>query len=71
VFSTAIFIAYESQSILKTNFLWRGVSSVVFIMVGLFLFGEKLMPNQIVGILVIIAGSFLVALDGGKIKDTE
>jgi drug/metabolite transporter (DMT)-like permease len=71
VFSTAIFIAYESQSILKTNFLWRGVSSVVFIMVGLFLFGEKVLPNQIVGILVIIAGSFLVALDGGKIKDTE
>ena len=66
VLSTAIFIAYEAQGIMKANFLWRGVSSVVFILAGLFLFGEKMFPNQIVGVLVIVAGSFLIAMDGGK-----
>ena len=66
VLSTLIFIAYEAEGILKANFLWRGISSVVFIITGLFLFGEKMIPNQIVGVLVIIAGSFLIAMDGGK-----
>jgi drug/metabolite transporter (DMT)-like permease len=60
VLSTAVYLAYEKGNILKTNFLWRGVSSVVFIVAGLFFFGEKIMPNQIV------AGSFLVAIDSGK-----
>jgi len=66
VLSTLIFIAYEAEGILKANFLWRGISSVIFIITGLFLFGEKMIPNQIVGVLVIIAGSFLIAMDGGK-----
>jgi drug/metabolite transporter (DMT)-like permease len=66
VLSTAVYLAYESNGIMKTNFLWRGVSSVVFILAGLFLFGEKMFPNQIVGVLVIVAGSFLIAMDGGK-----
>ena len=66
VLSTAVYLAYENGNILKTNFLWRGISSVVFIVAGLFFFGEKMFPNQIVGILVIVAGSFLVAMDGGK-----
>jgi len=66
VLSTAIFIAYEAEGIMKANFLWRGVSSVVFILTGLFFFGEKMFPNQIVGVLVIVAGSFLIAMDGGK-----
>jgi hypothetical protein len=66
VLSTAVYLAYEKGNILKTNFLWRGISSVVFIVAGLFFFGEKMMPNQIVGVLVIVAGSFLIAMDGGK-----
>ena len=66
VLSTAVYLAYEKGNILKTNFLWRGISSVVFIVAGLFFFGEKMMPNQIVGVLVIVAGSFLVAIDSGK-----
>jgi len=67
VLSTAVYIAYDqANGILKTSFLWKGISSVIFIIIGLFLFGEKMLPNQIVGILVIIAGSFLVAMDGGK-----
>ena len=39
------------------NFLWRAVSSVVFVLSGLFLFGEKVEVNQLVG-------SFLVSLEG-------
>jgi len=66
VLSTAVYLAYENGNVLKTNFLWRGISSVVFIVAGLFFFGEKMFPNQIVGVLVIVAGSFLVAMDGGK-----
>ena len=66
VLSTAVYLAYEGKDIIKTSFLWKGISSVVFIVAGLFFFGEKMFPNQIVGILVIIAGSFLVAMDGGK-----
>lgn len=66
VLSTLVYIAFEANGILKANFLWRGISSVVFILAGLFLFGEKMFPNQIVGVLIIVAGSFLIAMDGGK-----
>jgi drug/metabolite transporter (DMT)-like permease len=66
VLSTAVYLAYEGENIIKTSFLWRGISSVVFIVAGLLFFGEKMFPNQIVGVLVIVAGSFLIAMDGGK-----
>ena len=71
VLSTAVYLAYEGASIIKTNFLWRGISSVVFIVAGLLFFGEKMFPNQIVGVLVIVAGSFLIAMDGGKGGDDD
>jgi len=44
--------------------LWRAISSVVFVLSGLFLFGEKVEVNQLVGIGIIIAGSFLVSMNG-------
>jgi len=71
VLSTAVYLAYEGANIIKTSFLWRGISSVVFIVAGLLFFGEKMFPNQIVGVLVIVAGSFLIAMDGGKGGDDD
>jgi len=65
VLSALVYLSYEQGNVLKTNFLWRGVSSVVFVLSGLFLFGEKVAINQLVGIGIIIAGSFLVSMDGG------
>ena len=67
VLSTLVFLSYESANVLKTNFLWRGISSVVFVLSGLFLFGEKLEMNQLVGIGIIIAGSFLVSMDSSSL----
>jgi drug/metabolite transporter (DMT)-like permease len=64
VLSTMVYLAYEAGNVLKTSFLWRGISSVVFVLSGLFLFGEKMEINQIVGIGIIIAGSFLVSMGG-------
>jgi drug/metabolite transporter (DMT)-like permease len=64
VLSTLVYLSYESANVLKMNFLWRAVSSVVFVLSGLFLFGEKVEVNQLVGIGIIIAGSFLVSLEG-------
>jgi multidrug transporter EmrE-like cation transporter len=66
-----VYLAYEGANIIKTSFLWRGISSVVFIVAGLLFFGEKMFPNQIVGVLVIVAGSFLIAMDGGKGGDDD
>lgn len=64
VLSTLVYLSYESANVLKMNFLWRAVSSVVFVLSGLFLFGEKVEVNQLVGIGIIIAGSFLVSIEG-------
>jgi hypothetical protein len=64
VLSTLVYLSYESANVLKTNFLWRAISSVVFVLSGVFLFGEKVEVNQLVGIGIIIAGSFLVSMDG-------
>ena len=64
VLSTLVYLSYESANVLKTNFLWRGISSVIFVLSGLFLFGETLSVNQLVGIGIIIAGSFLVSMEG-------
>ena len=66
VLSTVVYLAYEAGNVLKTSFLWRGISSVVFVLSGLFLFGEKMEINQIVGIGIIIAGSFLVSIGGAE-----
>ena len=63
VLSTLVYLSYESANVLKTNFLWRAISSVVFVLSGVFLFGEKVEVNQLVGIGIIIAGSFLVSMD--------
>ena len=64
VLSTLVYLSYESANVLKTNFLWRAISSVVFVLSGVFLFGEKVEVNQLVGIGIIIAGSFLVSMGG-------
>jgi len=63
VLSTLVYLSYESANILKTNFLWRAISSVLFVLSGLFFFGEKVDMNQLLGIGIIIAGSFLVSMD--------
>jgi drug/metabolite transporter (DMT)-like permease len=61
VASALTYMSLEEQGIVKVSFLWKGISSVVFIAVGLMLFGETMDIHKFVGISAIIGGSFLLA----------
>ena len=47
------------------NCLWSGVSIIIILLVGYFLFKEKLNNRDITGIILIIAGIMLINWDGG------
>jgi drug/metabolite transporter (DMT)-like permease len=65
VLGSLFYFSIEKDNVVSTSFLWRGVSSVIFVGTGLFLFEEKLTVTQLMGILITIVGSFLVAKEGG------
>jgi len=65
VMGSLFYFSIEKDNIVSTSFLWRGISTIVFVLTGLFLFEEKLTNTQLIGILITIVGSFLVAKDGG------
>jgi len=65
VMGSLFYFSIEKENIVSTSFLWRGISTIVFVLTGLFLFEEKLTNTQLIGILITIVGSFLVAKDGG------
>lgn len=61
VASALTYMSLEEHGIVKMSFLWKGISSVVFVTVGLMLFGESMDFHKFVGIAAIIGGSFLLA----------
>ena len=66
VMGSLFYFSVEKDNIVSTSFLWRGISTIVFVGTGLFLFEEKLTVTQLIGILITIIGSFMVAKDGGS-----
>jgi drug/metabolite transporter (DMT)-like permease len=66
VMGSLFYFSVEKDNIVSTSFLWRGISTIVFVGTGLFLFEENLTVTQLIGILITIVGSFLVAKDGGS-----
>ena len=46
------------------NCLWSGVSIILILLVGYFLFNEKLNNRDITGIILIIIGIILINWDG-------
>ena len=65
VMGSLFYFSIEKDNIVSTSFLWKGISTIIFVGTGLFLFEEKLTVTQLMGILITIVGSFLVAKDGG------
>jgi len=61
ILSSLVFLSMEKNNSLTTSFLWKGVSAVAFVGTGMLLFEEKVTTTQLIGIITIIIGSFLVA----------
>jgi uncharacterized membrane protein len=65
IVSSLVYLSMEKDNVLTSSFLWRGISAVAFVAVGFLLFKEKVTMTQMMGIIAIILGSFLVASDAG------
>lgn len=50
--------------------IWAGVGTAVIAVVGWLVYGERLSPPQIIGIALILGGTLLLHLTGGRAEAT-
>ena len=61
VLSSLVFLSYEQSKFLEYSFLKRGISAILVVFLGYFVFKEELKWKQIGGIGLIVAGTAFIA----------
>jgi small multidrug resistance pump len=55
---------YKSKNIGLINCIWSGISICLMLFIGTFIFNETLYTKDIIGIILVIVGIYLIQFDG-------
>jgi small multidrug resistance pump len=56
--------SYQFKSMGLVNCVWSGISILFILMVGYFIFSESINIRDIIGVILIIVGTWLILYDG-------